>query len=614
MSGKIPKKVVSAKLFRNNGGGNKKAGLPPQVGMSIPKGRVVSNMLSTPKTLKQLIKFYKSLRETINQSSTLQKEILLNTLNYFESYSHNNSTPQSFSYDSNPPYSLVILRQSDFVNGTVRITKPGYYKLAENIVFHPNADNDFQPKPEQMASGLYPEHPGPFQLGFFAAITIECDNVILDLNNKSITQSREHYLKQRFYAHIELANAPFIKNQGPSAGISDPYYKSSNNVLVMNGTLGLSSHHGIHSNLNSQIILYNLNITNFQVAGISLNGLSNSVISRVHIHGINKNVPVLTSFSQALFLLPFLQQVPSDTSLTITGIPKMHVDILSELEQEINETTSQFLSNQPITSSLFANPNIEGLSDANVYGLALNITGVLVNGFLTERPETVFGDVDPGNKNILLIDVTIDDIRSEPREIIVLEKTFPEAEIPTGYNSTNLIKGPVGDVFNVGFNRNSDTNNIYSPNNLATSQTLIGKAKLENGNSGFGTAYTIDEVIDWVACVPGIDPEASCNLDTVVSNTDNFDYKYGLDGMAHVMKGNVGLFLSGSKDVEICRVNIHNIQNLGTHFENPNPQGNASYGLLEVATSNIQVKSDSLHIVADSIISDNGVAKATETI
>ena len=100
------------------------------------------------------------------------------------------------------------------MNGTVRITKPGIYVLNENIIFNPNENNDFFPRMDQLSQ--YPMgNSGPFHLGFFAAITIESDNVILDLNGKTITQSSLHNIEQRFYAHIELASSPFIPNQGP---------------------------------------------------------------------------------------------------------------------------------------------------------------------------------------------------------------------------------------------------------------------------------------------------------------------------------------------------------------------------------------------------------------
>lgn len=85
-----------------------------------------------------------------------------------------------------------------------------------------------------------------YQLGFFAAIAIATDNVELYLNGHTMVQSREHALMQRFFAHIELNNAPFIKGTGPSqfVGDDDELYESSNIKIYGPGVLGLSSHHG----------------------------------------------------------------------------------------------------------------------------------------------------------------------------------------------------------------------------------------------------------------------------------------------------------------------------------------------------------------------------------
>ena len=130
---------------------------------------------------------------------------------------------------SNP----IILKQSDFDTGTYRILKPGYYVLGEDIVFHPNPEYDFKPTAQQFKTNSYPVH--PYRLGFFAAITNETHDVILDLNGYSISQSKHHNIMQRFFALIELANTPFIPKTGP-ANFGDTI-SPANNVIIKNGTL-----------------------------------------------------------------------------------------------------------------------------------------------------------------------------------------------------------------------------------------------------------------------------------------------------------------------------------------------------------------------------------------
>ena len=60
----------------------------------------------------------------VNNYYNLYKQSQMDLLKFFENY-----TPIS-----------TELSQNDFKNGTYRITKPGYYKLTENISFAPNAN------------------------------------------------------------------------------------------------------------------------------------------------------------------------------------------------------------------------------------------------------------------------------------------------------------------------------------------------------------------------------------------------------------------------------------------------------------------------------------------
>ena len=104
----------------------------------------------------------------------------------------------------------TFLYNKDFENGTYLIENAGYYVLKENIVFNPNPNDDYFPKPSQQKY----QTPG-FSLGFFAVIAIYASGVYLDLNGFTISASKEFALQQRFFSIIELANAPFIFSEGP---------------------------------------------------------------------------------------------------------------------------------------------------------------------------------------------------------------------------------------------------------------------------------------------------------------------------------------------------------------------------------------------------------------
>ena len=190
-----------------------------------------------------------------------------------------------------------IIRQEHFSDGTLIIdTAGGNFKLGENIEFKPNpvgtlttkADAGLVLPDEPTASEIMAldaslagrpllsqydlDGPGPdqgydpaaFGIGFFSAIAIPADNVTLDLNGYTLEQSEEHALLQRFYANIELGSAPFIPGQGPHdfGSTFDP----AKNVAILNGTLGLSSHHGIHGNSNENVTIQGIDFEDFEVA------------------------------------------------------------------------------------------------------------------------------------------------------------------------------------------------------------------------------------------------------------------------------------------------------------------------------------------------------------
>ena len=183
---------------------------------------------------------------------------------------------------------VVHIKQCDFVTGPFIIKKPGYYRVCENIVFSPNKYGDGKPTTEWL-NNLDEKYRQAYVLGFFAMIVIQCDNVILDLNNHTLEQSELFFHQQTFYSHIELASTPFILGQGP-ANFGE-HEKVASNVVIKNGCLGKSSHHGIHApGYSKNIILDNLTFHEFAVAAIHLNGAHNVYMNNIDIDNQNMEI------------------------------------------------------------------------------------------------------------------------------------------------------------------------------------------------------------------------------------------------------------------------------------------------------------------------------------
>lgn len=105
------------------------------------------------------------------------------------------------------------ISNSDVGHGTYRILKGGCYYLTENIEFGPNGGCcDYWPKFDTSNPDEYPM--GQFSLGFFAVVSIEADDVVLDLNGKTIECTVEFSLKQRFFNNIQFASRVFEAHDG----------------------------------------------------------------------------------------------------------------------------------------------------------------------------------------------------------------------------------------------------------------------------------------------------------------------------------------------------------------------------------------------------------------
>ena len=141
--------------------------------------------------------------------------------------------------------------------------------------------------------------------------------------------------------------------------------------------------------------------------------------------------------------------------------------------------------------------NSSGLYDGNAYGILLNINGVAINHLLTERnPEM------KGNKNIFLKNITIDNIITEPIEIIGLSlKPEPNARKQhlriTKANKEPAFggksqAGPIGDILEV--EKIVNVHNRYKENILANAQLII--AKYLNSDE-MGTSNIAPEIVSW---------------------------------------------------------------------------------------------------------------------
>lgn len=417
------------------------------------------------------------------------------------------------------PAPTTYLQQSSFDSGTFRIRTPGYYLLTENVEFDP---------PETTTPT--PEYPfPPFQLGFFCAISVECPDVILDLGGHVLQQSKKHALTQRFHALVELSDQPFEHRQGPSEFGSTVV--AANRCLVTNGYLGRSSHHGIHSaGRPTNVVIQDLVIYDFEVAGIHLNGANKCVINRVHVGPSRQDIPVMATFSQARFLLPTLRTMVG-TGSTWRG--KNARTILSDLESALDAVQVEVLEQGVTTNPLFKNEARN--TDGNVYGVVIHGLGVVVNDLL----ESVHPDT--AAKDVILSEVCVEGIVSTPQEIIALELGVDQPD--GGYGGSGKVHtGPVGDVLDI-LSVVSDSG-AYRPNVLSEAQFLAAKYSK-------GTAKASSSILAW----------AESNVGDFETARQGYKLVGFGDAMHHVQKGSFGILVSNATNVDVVNATLCELHN-----------------------------------------------------
>ena len=482
---------------------------------------------------------------------------------------------------------VVVLTQDDFVHGTYIIDKPGKYRLGEDISFNPNsvetlnamcddgspllppgfscpfdAWNAGSPFPTQYIPGGVSDFtpgspldarydPAGFGLGFFAAIVIAADGVDLNLAGHTIEQSAEHALLQRFFAVIETAEQPFIPAQGP-ADFGDEII-SAKNVVVRNGVIGRSSHHGVHGNGNENIRFINVDFIDYEVAAIALNGVQGLVVR--NSTAINrKDVPVLGTFSSARFIKPYLEHLVN-TGSTTTFNGRTATEIRDALRASVNNVHYDLVvdghmqdgraqinsSTHPDEYHLFGNPL--GVVDGNSYSFLVNQLGVAVNGFP--------GQSDNPSRNILFQNVTVQDQEAFINEIVTLNQGGGAVNDPVGAVLQVFNRGQDGELITM------DSGNNYIGNVIADAQMLVGKAIAAGDFDGsmldISRNNVTPEVVAW---------GEGAAFSTIVSSGD--DLFCNGDSMFHVNKGVIAYKMDAAVNVLMRNANIDGLVNLGS--------------------------------------------------
>lgn len=432
------------------------------------------------------------------------------------------------------------------------------YILQEDIVFGPNSmkttaltflDSGI-PLPKQFVSngGHYSDM--AFGIGFFAALVIKGGDYTVNLNEFTMSQSYEHYLRQRFFSLIELADSPFIPNVGPHLFATS--ISCARDVIIHNGTLGLSAHHGIHGNNVVNVHMHDLVIRDYEVAAIALNGSKDCLIEKVNIPQSLHEIPVLGIWSSGLFIFPYLRELYQKMPFFNLKIQTRYVyakDLYKSFMQTFHLVANEILTKKKTKHPLFRNEGV--LPIGTVYGIVLHETGVAVHGFPKKNRGTSSGHV--------IRDCVISNIKANILEIPTLSSTIQslhKREQNNVYITPGIKSDVVGSVLQTQKQsvETIDDHGVYVGNIVANAQIMIAKAIYKKVTFRRSvTKNNIDfQTVEWVENGTRVQDEG-------------MSYVFQGDVMHHVMKGLVGLKIDGQTNVIVENVTISNIHNETKH-------------------------------------------------
>lgn len=330
---------------------------------------------------------------------------------------------------------VVELSASDFASGTLRVTQPCKLKLLGDVKFNPNRPTMLQTNgvdtgidPSRTLDWFPLQSQSQYQsadvrlaysLGFFAAIAIECEGVILDLNGYTISMHSEFALMQQFFSCVELGDQPFPFNSGPANFGSD--LRRAKKCWIKNGVLGYSSHQNLHGNDSQEVLVTNVTFRDATVAGVSLNGAKKVALIDCEFKGHRKDVKVRGAFNEIRLDTKVLEGY-STAKGGWSNLPTPLKDAYDAAKLAIETIFNDVIFGAGVISdtSLTADDravlkNYSGLSDAIAYGFVLNATDNATGKFLETR------DLK-GNEaaEIALIRCNIEAVTAAPIEVLAL--------------------------------------------------------------------------------------------------------------------------------------------------------------------------------------------------
>jgi len=401
------------------------------------------------------------------------------------------------------------------------------------------------------------EYPGaggyrdPYFLGFFAGITVETTDVVIDLNGHTLKMSEFFYYYQRWFSIIELASQYFLPGQGPGFMGYDPQY--ANDVIIKDGILGLSSHFGIHGNFNDNVQVLNVKIQDFETHGMQFNGWSNLVLSNVDIGPSTRKAYLKAEFGHARVVLPRLKKIYDenpDGTMHFANRDEMTMnDVAIELEAQMKMALDWARTKtEPIIQDSETQQRWEKAQKLFINEGGIPFSSSLTGLFLNLHSTSVFTfnlKTDDYSSHAKIENLKIHDLYhsfqewiriSDLQEIYVNPLTGPmDALSMIGEKELDYYKYELDNDFSeTSYIGNALTDAFIAMNKLSDNWNYLGGMMIKN-----------DVTVPWAEDEAGF--------------YDDWGFACNVDPMLHSGKGILGFRMDGVKDVEINGLEIYNL-------------------------------------------------------
>lgn len=423
-----------------------------------------------------------------------------------------------------------IIKQTDFDTGTLRITKPGTYLLIEDVLFNPTLVRTDLP-----VNGFW-----------FAAISIETDNVVIEGNGFDIRLSDEYATLNpaNIYTTVLLGNNVFA---GALFGVNGtlypdtPSYVAANNVSINNLNVTYSSHFAIRGSNNTCVSIEGCSFENCLVTTIALQGAVTLKIDNCKFRGADIPPPSIAEQTLLLLLRQTLQTMI--TSGVVGAVAE-----LAALNAWVDDNPERFVPNETFPSTL--------------YGIFISAGATAVFRFpMNSMTNGVSQGVGGGREceNVKITNCEFTDFTVSARELVTVGTNLPQPPNDPGFAGVPLIVIPLS--FLGGFSqlqwRDVFPSGVFAPNAFAHAIAFAGNwiyPQLSGGQQALIPSNTPEIITSVLTSNLAL---FNANAAPIVGQNDQY------------IKGLFGIRVVGAVNVWIDNVFMENFESVGPSAVDP---------------------------------------------